>query len=120
MEKDYNISIFFDYYKNILTNKQADVIELYYNQDLSLSEIAEHLNISRQGVFDLIKRAEKILQECEEKFEISKKTNQNNQKLSDVKKLTENILKINENNFRNNEINSNCYDIIKCIDEILD
>ena len=66
MVKDMNITLLFDFYHNMLTDKQADVIDLYYNNDLSLAEIAEHMCITRQGVRDIIKRAEMIMKDAEE------------------------------------------------------
>ena len=47
MAKDMNISLLFDFYGEILTEKQQDVIDYYYNDDLSLAEISEHLGITR-------------------------------------------------------------------------
>jgi len=67
-EKDYRISYLLDFYGDILTEKQKDAIDLYYNEDLSLAEIAEYQDISRQGVRDAIKRGEEILIEMEEKL----------------------------------------------------
>lgn len=61
MGKDLSISVLLDFYKQLLTQKQGDALDLYYNQDLSLSEIAAHLGITRQGVRDNIKRGEKQL-----------------------------------------------------------
>ena len=58
MSKNLAISDLLDLYGPMLTDKQRDVIELYYNQDLSLAEIAEHEQITRQGVRDNIKRGE--------------------------------------------------------------
>jgi len=66
MAKDLNMTLLFDFYHNMLTDKQTDVIDLYYNNDLSLSEIAEHMCITRQGVRDIIKRAEMIMKDAEE------------------------------------------------------
>ena len=68
MGKDLTVSRLLDFYKQLLTDKQVDSLELYYNQDLSLAEIAEHLNITRQGVRDNIKRGEKQLLDYEEKL----------------------------------------------------
>ena len=62
-EKNLDISILLDHYGEMLTEKQREVIDLYYNQDLSLAEIAEQEGISRQGVRDNIKRAEAQLLE---------------------------------------------------------
>lgn len=63
-----DISLLFDFYGDMLTDKQRDVVELYYNDDLSLSEIAENEGITRQGVHDSIKRAESQLLEMEERL----------------------------------------------------
>ena len=61
MSKDLSISVLLDFYKQLLTQKQSDALDLYYNQDLSLSEIAAYMGITRQGVRDNIKRGEKQL-----------------------------------------------------------
>ncbi len=63
-------SMLLDFYGAVLTEKQRDVMELYYNEDLSLGEIAEHENITRQGVRDSIKRGEAQLTEMEEKLQM--------------------------------------------------
>lgn len=68
MSKNMDVSLLFDFYGEMLTEKQRDVIEQYYNQDLSLSEIAEIAGISRQGVRDSVKRAELQLFEMEERL----------------------------------------------------
>ena len=73
MAKDMNISLLFDFYGEILTEKQQDVIDYYYNDDLSLAEISEHLGITRQGVRDSIKRAEATLLDMEEKLGLAKR-----------------------------------------------
>lgn len=61
MEKFAQIGMLLEIYGGLLTHRQRDVMDLYYNHDLSLSEIAEQFDISRQGVHDLIKRSEQIL-----------------------------------------------------------
>ena len=73
MAKDMNISLLFDFYGEILTEKQQDVIDYYYNDDLSLAEISEHLGITRQGVCDSINRAEATLTKMEEKLGLAKR-----------------------------------------------
>lgn len=73
-EKDLRVSVLLDYYSPMLTDKQRDVIDLYYNEDLSLSEIAEHEKITRQGVRDSIKRGEQTLYEMEEKFRLAERS----------------------------------------------
>ena len=73
MAKNLEISLLFDFYGDMLTEKQRDVVELYYNDDLSLSEIAENEGITRQGVRDSIKRAEAQLREYEEKLGLARR-----------------------------------------------
>ncbi len=58
MAKNMDVPLLYDFYGEILTEKQRNMIDLYYQQDLSLSEIAEIVGISRQGVRDSVKRAE--------------------------------------------------------------
>lgn len=73
-EKNLRVAILLDYYAPMLTDKQKDVIDLYYNEDLSLSEIAEHESITRQGVRDSIKRGEQTLFDMEEKFHLAERS----------------------------------------------
>lgn len=68
MEKNLQISLLLDFYGQMLTDKQREVVELYYNEDLSLAEIAQHSGITRQGVRDAIKRAEVQLMDYEQKL----------------------------------------------------
>jgi len=63
-----DISLLLDFYGEILTFRQREMLELYYDQDMSLAEISEHAGITRQGVLDAIRRAEKQLFEIEEKL----------------------------------------------------
>ncbi len=63
----YRMTMLFDFYGELLTERQKEFFDLYYNEDLSLSEIAENSGISRQGVRDVIVRAEGIMQEVEDK-----------------------------------------------------
>ena len=74
MEKNVEISILCDLYGKLLTKKQYELLDDYYNNDLSLSEIAENNNITRQAVRDIIKKGEKKLFEYEEKLKFMKKT----------------------------------------------
>ncbi len=67
MAKDWYISALLDVYGEFLSEKQRDLVALYYNDDLTLSEIAENEGITRQGASDLIRRAEQQLLRFEEK-----------------------------------------------------
>ena len=73
MAKDYHIGYLIDFYGSLLTDRQREVISLYYEEDLSLSEIADDVGITRQGVRDAIKKAETILTEAEEKLGLAAK-----------------------------------------------
>ena len=73
MEKNVVVSILCEIYGKLLTKKQLEVLIDYYNRDLSLSEIAENNNITRQAVRDIIKKGENKLFELEEKLSFMKK-----------------------------------------------
>ena len=74
MEKKVEISMLWQIYGKLLTEKQNQLIDYYYNNDLSLSEIAENENITRQAVRDIIKKGERKLFEYEEKLLFMRKT----------------------------------------------
>lgn len=74
LRKDLQISRLFDYYGDLLTDKQKNFIDLYYNEDFSLAEISEQENITRQGVRDGIKHAEQKLYEFEDKLRLAEKS----------------------------------------------
>lgn len=104
MSKNLEISVLLDYYGGMLTNKQRDVIDLYYNQDLSLAEIAEHEKISRQGVRDNIKRGEAYLTELEENLHLAKQTVSLLALLEDIQRRNREIYRINEESKYSSEI----------------
>ena len=94
MEKNVKISMLNEIYGKLLTQKQNEKIEDYYNHDLSLSEIAENNEITRQAVRDILKKGEKKLLEYEEKLMIMKKTREKQKKLE---KILVEITKIQKN-----------------------
>lgn len=73
MEKNVEVSLLFSFYRNLLTDRQADTVDLYYNEDLSLAEIGDELGISRQGVRDNLKRAEATLYDVEKKLGLAQR-----------------------------------------------
>jgi predicted DNA-binding protein YlxM (UPF0122 family) len=91
MEKIVKQALLYDFYGELLTPHQREIYEDAINQDLSLGEIADERSISRQGVHDVIKRCDRILQEYEdtlhlvEKYQISREKIKTIQILSDIK-----------------------------------
>ena len=91
MEDRFKISILLDHYGPLLTEKQIDIMSLYYNEDLSLAEISEINKTSRQAIYDLIKRCCKQLLVYEKKLELMKKQNYRLRKKDDLmQKIREN------------------------------
>ena len=84
MEKNVKISILLEIYGKVLTTIQYQFLDDYYNNDLSLSEIAENNNITRQAVRDIIKKGEGKLFEYEEKLLFMKKTLTQEQKIQTI------------------------------------
>lgn len=68
MERTLRMSLLFDFYGPLLTDRQQDVFQMYFHEDLSLGEIGEQLEVSRQAIYDMLKRAEAIFEEFEGKL----------------------------------------------------
>jgi len=91
MEKNVEISMLCQVYGKVLTEKQYELLNDYYNNDLSLSEIAENNNITRQAVRDIIKKSENKLYELEEQISAMKKMLE---KEKSIKKIEEELIEI--------------------------
>ncbi len=87
MAKNFINGMLLDFYGSLLSERQRDVMELYYNEDLSLAEIAEDIGITRQGVRDAIKKSESILAETEEKLGLAQRFKDISQKLDILKRM---------------------------------
>lgn len=85
------MNLLYDFYGSLLTDKQREIFEMHYLNDYSLGEISQILNISRQGVYDTLKRAEISLQFFEDKLSLVKKHKQLTEKIEEIKKLLDNI-----------------------------
>lgn len=80
----YRMALLFDFYGEMLTERQKEFYDLYYNEDLSLTEIAENYHMSRQGVRDAIVRAEATLNELEEKTGIIRRFQERTAQLAEL------------------------------------
>lgn len=91
-EKIVEIGILFDFYGKLLTEKQYSVIDLYYIHDLSLAEIGSELNITRQGVFDILRRAEQKLYEYEDNLGLVKKFYSSHEEIQKIINISQDII----------------------------
>ena len=105
MAKNMEVALLFDFYGEVLTEKQQNMVELYYNNDLSLSEIAENEGITRQGVRDAIKRAEAQLFSFEEHIGLCERLEKMRKGLSEISELTSVINEVNRRTILSREIN---------------
>ncbi|MEF9865546.1 MAG: sigma factor-like helix-turn-helix DNA-binding protein [Oscillospiraceae bacterium] len=103
MAKNLDISFLLDFYGDVLTDKQREVMQQYYNDDLSLSEIAENFSITRQGVRDSIKRGEGTILELEQKIGFAKRYRAVQEGVAELEHLTREINFINGNNYNMSE-----------------
>ena len=93
MKQDtFSMALLYDFYAELLTQKQRRLFDLYYNQDYSLGEIAENEGISRQGVHDAIARAEQALREYERKTGCVARHLATQQALGRIAELSERLL----------------------------
>jgi uncharacterized protein len=88
LEKTTRMNYLYDFYHSLLTPKQQSYMSLYYLDDYSLGEIAEEYNVSRQAVYDNIKRTETMLEEYEEKLLLFQKFQERSKLIHTLKELT--------------------------------
>ncbi|MBB6443815.1 putative DNA-binding protein [Bacillus benzoevorans] len=87
LEKTTRMNYLYDFYQSLLTPKQRSYMALYYLDDFSLGEIAEEYNVSRQAVYDNIKRTEAMLEEYEEKLLLFEKFQERSKLIQEMKEL---------------------------------
>lgn len=92
------ISLLYDFYGQLLTKRQKEVMDLYHGENLSLSEIAEEFSISRQGVHDSLKNAEKALVEYEAKLGLVAKFQKTRQAIEKIDKVIDEMIEDNTEN----------------------
>ena len=120
MSKNLAIADLLDLYGDMLTEKQKDVMELYYDQDLSLAEIAEHEEITRQGVRDSIKRGEAYLLELEEKLHFDEKFKRHEEVTDEITARCNEIERINRGFTFSQSIDENAKTVRQLLNGYLD
>lgn len=113
IEKMVEIGLLFEQYKDLLTDKQREMVSLYYEEDYSLGEISENLNVSRQGIYDTLKRSEKILKDYDNKLNLIYKL-QEQEKF--VKDIVDKIVDIKQDLLQNRD----CANLIPKLENIED
>ncbi len=111
-EKVIQISMLYDFYGQLLTKKQREIMHFYYEDDFSLGEISENLKISRQAVYDTIKKSEKILQEYEEKLKLYQRFKESEETYKMVLKKIDELI---EKDKSNTDIKMKLYEIKEMI-----
>ena len=105
MAKDLEMTILLDFYGDMLTQRQREFLDYYYNQDLSLAEIAANVGITRQGVRDAIKRAECQLTEMEQRLKLVERFHEVQKGLEEIMDCATKISAENRRSALSREIN---------------
>ena len=100
----YRMAMLYDFYGDVLTDRQKEFYDLYYNEDLSLGEIAENYGITRQGVRDVIVRAEAYLTEIEDKTGLIRRFHTMQGQLREVADCAGKILALNDAKLGSDEL----------------
>ena len=104
----YRMALLYDFYGDMLTDRQKEFYDLYYNEDLSLAEIAENYGITRQGVRDVIVRAEAVLTELEDKTGIIRRFHKIQEQFAQMETAVNAILQRNDQKWQDNELELQC------------
>ena len=120
MDKNVRICLLFSFYRNMLTKRQIDCVDLYYNEDLSLAEISELLGITRPGVRDNIKRAEHTMNDTEERLGLVSKFLGISEKLAKIDDIIREIEKSPNVRYLSDDIKHKINDILMIIGSIND
>lgn len=112
-ENPVTMALLFDFYGETLTEKQKDYFDLYYGQDLSLSEISANEGITRQGVRDVISRAEGTLKEMEQRLRLVKRYGHLMVTAGKLGEAAREILEINDRRYANQTIRLRAEEIMQ-------
>lgn len=119
MPKNLEMSYLLDFYGDVLTEKQRDMMQQYFHMDLSLSEIADNFGITRQGVRDAVKRGENVMTDLEEKVGFALKYKVLMDGIEKIKASAQNIVFINSSSYNtNDEVSKSAREIVQIIERI--
>lgn len=110
--------LLWDFYGDILTDKQREFFDLYFNEDLSLAEISENSGITRQGVRDAIMRAETTLRDMEDKLGFVRRYGKIQTELVKISESAALIQSINQKQYRNPEIAAQIDNMLKILSDL--
>ena len=110
--KNMKLPILLDVYGALLTERQYELLDLYYNEDLSLTEISEHANITRQGVRDAVVKATNILSDMEEKLGLVEKCLQATRDFDRIAEDVDALLELNRKRYRSTEFDLKLTEIL--------
>lgn len=115
-------SLLYDFYGQLLSKRQREVMELYHEENLTLSEIAEEFGISRQGVHDALKNAEKALNDYEEKLGLVVRFRQSQTAVQEIDTIMDNVMeKLQVNAFAENaKINALSGQVVEDLKKVKD
>lgn len=114
----YRMAMLYDFYGDLLTPRQKEFYDLYYNDDLSLAEIAENYGITRQGVRDIIVRAEKALEDIEEKTGLIQRYHRTRAAVACLHQQQARLEELNRTRFGDQELEDIAAQLQEAIDQL--
>ncbi|MCR5648029.1 MAG: YlxM family DNA-binding protein [Oscillospiraceae bacterium] len=108
MDKTVRMALLYDFYGELLTERQREIFSLYYDENLTLSEIAENSGVSRQAVRDLVSKSETALEEIERKTKLLERFEQMNADIDRVASCVREIVALNDSAFRSEALSGLC------------
>lgn len=117
-QQAYHMTLLLDFYGEMLTPRQREFFDLYYNEDLSLAEIAAHYGITRQGVRDVIVRAEAVLTGLEEKTGIIRRFHTVRAQSAAMEETLQALQAYNTNALKNSTVSQLCQTMAEQLEEM--
>ena len=114
----YRMTMLFDFYGDLLTERQKEFYDLYYNDDLSLAEIAENYDITRQGVRASIVRAGRTLEDVEEKTGLIRRFHQIRDAANRMREIIGSMDELNRNSLRDDTLDGLCRQLEEIVGEL--